>query len=247
MALRTTLGQAVEMLRDECGISSASSRGNDNLAYLQRLIKRYYETLVDDFDWAFLRVGDEEATKILEAGERYYDFPVEMDIEKTINAYIFYGNVWVPMIYGIEPTDYNSMNPELNQRADPAIKWRIRNESQFEVWPLPASTGAYVADGPAQTISGPLVRFTGRRRAERLTGNDSRMDMDDQVVVLYCAAEVLAKQGQKDAEAKLAAANKRLATLRAGYSDRRKVRIGMGENPADQRGWPRIRAFPASV
>lgn len=232
MALHTTRGQLVEMLRDEAGISSASSRGMDNLAKLHRLISRIYETLVDDFDWTFLRVDNDAATKVLEAGQRFYDFPVAMDFGTVVSADHFYGNVWVPLDYGITPADYTAMNPETNQRADPLRKWRTYSDTQFEVWPLPASTGN-------------LVRFRGRRKAQRLVDDDSRADMDDQLIVLYAAAEILAKSNQKDAELKLAAANKRLLQLRRNASDKTRVRVGMGERESE-RGWPRVRAFKAS-
>jgi hypothetical protein len=113
------------------------------------------------------------------------------------------------------------------------LKWQIHDGNQFEVWPLPASNGA-------------LVRFSGRRKITPLVGDDDRCDLDDQLVVLYAAAEVEAKKSQKDADLKLAAAKARLLTLRARTSDRRRVRMGMGESQEDGRGWPRIRAFPAS-
>lgn len=250
MALRTTRGKLIEMLRNECGISSNSSRGNDQLAYLQQLINRHYQAAVDEFDWPFLRVDDIDASKVLEAGERYYDFPnVQLDFSRTVTAWTFWGNQWTPLIYGIDLTDYNALNPELNQRADPVMKWMNHDERQFEVWPLPASNGelTYTDTGQVTSISGPIVRFTGRKLPEALTGDSSRMDMDDILVVLRAAAEVLAKQSAKDAEAKLAAANARLVVLRRNWADRRVVRFGMGENPTDLRGWPRIRAFPASV
>lgn len=234
MALRTTFGQIVEMVRDECGMSSASSRGQDNLAYVQRLVKRHYETLGDEFDWTFLRVDNDDATKDLQAGERYYDFPVVMDQRNTIECWTFYGNVWVPLDYGITMQNYTSMNPETNQRGDPQTNWRIKSDRQFEVWPLPA----------ANTNK---VRFTGKKKQEALTGDTSRADMDDQLIVLSVSAEILSKKGGKDAEVKIAALTQRRISMRALYSDRDKVRIGMGESVNDsQRRWPRIRAFPAS-
>lgn len=233
MARGTTLGQLVEMVRDECGISSNSSRGNDQLGYITRLIKRQYEFLCDEYDWSFLRVDNDEATKTLEAGERYYDFPVEMDTKNTIECWHFYGNVWVKLDYGITMEDYTAMNPETDQRGDPTLKWRIKDGDQFEVWPLPASDGN-------------LVRFTGTRRPTPLTANNSRCDMDDLCVVLFVAAEILAKQDQKDAPLKLAAAKARLAKMKALYVGRARVRMGLGEVDNAQRGWPRIRAFPAS-
>lgn len=228
--LRQTFGQLKEMVRDECAISSNSSRGNDQLGYIERLIKRHYESLCDEHDWTFLHVTNDDATKVLEAGQRFYDFPVAMDLRNTISADTFYGNVWVPLIYGIDMQDYTAMNPELNQRADPQIKWRVYTERQFEVWPMPASNGN-------------KIRFTGKRLPERLVGDQSRADMDDQLLALYVSAEILTKQESGDAEIKLAAAQARLAKLKALYSGRSLARMGMGTNPADQRGWPRIRVF----
>lgn len=250
MSRGTTYEQLIEMVRDETAISSNTSRGMDNLPYIQRLIKRYYETLCDNFDWAFLRVDDLDATKAIQAGERYYDFPVAMDIHDTIDCYVFWGNVWLPLEYGIGPLEYSAYNSDVNSvRADPILKWKIRNDRQFEVWPIPASTGAIDLDAqPVPTITSPVVRFTGRRRPTPLVNLTDRCDMDDQVLVLHVAAEILAKQKSEDAPIKLAAAKERLAELREGYSDRRVVRIGMGEDQRDalSRGWPRIRVYPAT-
>lgn len=230
----TTRGQLVEMLRNECGISSASSVGNDNLSYLQQLIDRHYEFLADDYDWPFLRVDNDDATKTLQAGDRYYDFPVAMDLESTLSADTFYGNIWTPLDYGIGPEEYTAMNSEANQRADPQLKWRIKDGDQFEVWPMPATNGS-------------LVRFKGRRRRTVLVGDTSRCDVDDMLVVLYAAAEILSKQNQRDAAVKLDAAKQRLIQCRGASADRRKVRIGMnGDSGNWQRGFPRIRAFPAT-
>lgn len=233
MALRTTFEQLTEMVFDECGSSSATSRNNDNRAYVQRLIKRHYEFLCDDHDWAFLHITNDDATKTLQAGENHYDFPVAMDLKNTLQADTYYGNVWVPLIYGIDMQDYTAMNPETDQRADPQIKWRIYNDRQFEVWPMPASDGN-------------KVRFKGKKLPEALVGDTSCADMDDHLLVLYVASEVVAKKDGKDAQLKIAAAQRRLAQMKAMYTDRTRVRMGMGANPADQRGWPRIRAFPAS-
>jgi hypothetical protein len=233
MAIGTPLATLVEMLADECGTSSASSRGIDNRAYFIRIIQRVYETLSDSFDWTFLRVDNDDATKVLEAGSRYYDFPVAMDLRSTTIAYLFYNNVWVPMRYGIDEMNYNQMNPELDQRADPQTRWRVKDESQFEVWPLPASNGN-------------KVRFRGKRLQTPLTSDQARATMDDQLIVLYAASEILSKSSQKDAEIKLAAAKDRMAICRRMYSDRNKIRIGMGAGDEATYGWPRVIAAKAA-
>lgn len=233
MSLRTTFEQLTEMVFDECATSSATSRNNDNRAYVQRLLKRHYEFLCDEHDWGFLHVTNDDATKELQAGERFYDYPVGMGLNNTMRADTFYGNVWVPLTYGIDMENYTSMNPETDQRADPQTNWRIYTDRQFEVWPMPASNGN-------------LVRFTGKKLPEALVGDTSRADMDDHLLVLYVAAEVTAKKDSKDSALKLAAAQRRLGQLKMMYTARLRVRMGMGSNPEDQRGFPRIRAFPAS-
>jgi hypothetical protein len=55
------------------------------------------------------------------------------------------------------------------------------------------------------------------------------------VIALYVAAEILSKQNKKDSDLKLAAANARLAQLKAGLSDRRRVRVGMGSDGKNPR------------
>jgi len=234
MARGTTLQQLVEMVRDECALSSSSSRGIDHLAYIKRLLKRHYEELCDSFDWTFLRVDNDDAEKVLQAGERFYDFPVKMDMKTTVDCWHFYGNVWVKLDYGIGPMEYTAMNPDTNQRAVPLLKWRASGDNQFEVWPEAASNTD-------------KVRFTGKRKPNPLVSDSDACDMDDILLVLSVSSEILGKQGSKDAPIKADAMSKRMGVMRRLYSDRRKVRMGMGA-PSDGtgRGWPRVRAFPAT-
>lgn len=228
MALRTTLEQLVEMVRDETKSSSNSSRGTDHLAYIERLIKRHYQTLTDgEFEWSFLKVERGDAQKVLEAGSRYYDFPIAMDSANyTVKAFHFCNNIWSELTYGIDFKDYNQMNPDMNQRSDPTLKWRIINERQFEVWPLPATNGN-------------LVEFTGMRKPEALTSNTSRADMDDQLIVLGVAAEILEDMKAGSGAVKAAAYTRRFGVLRRRYGGGRvRVRMGMGvqgptRRPAD--------------
>lgn len=246
MALYTPYSQLVEMVRDECAISSNGSRSIDNKPYVQRLIKRVYETMVDKADWSFLIVDKDQAVKAMQAGERYYDFPVAMDMRYAIEAWVFWGNVFLKLTYGIGPLEYsayNSDNPDV--RADPCLKWQIIADDQFEVWPTPASNG----DITAVPMSGPFVRFTGKRKARALVADADPMDMDDQLVVLAVAAEILERQLKGSGALKAAAASDRFNTVRSLYTHHTVVRMGMGSGTADDGmspGWPRIRVFPAS-
>lgn len=250
MARNTSFGTIVEMTRNEARISTNSSRGMDNLPYIQQLVKRYYEQLADDYDWTFLTVEKEEAVKALQKGERYYDFPIAMDQRYAIEAWVFWGNVWMKLRYGIGQLEYsafNSDNPSV--MADPALKWQIRDDKQFEIWPRPASNGS-LATTPTSGYTSPVVRFTGKRIIRAMVANDDPCDLDDILVSLYASAEILEQQQKGSGAMKMQAAGARLAKLRGMYSHRTKVRVGMGtgDNRHDgmSPGWPRIRVFPAS-
>jgi hypothetical protein len=250
VALYTPFNELVEMVRNECAISSNSSRGNDQRDYLKQLIRRNYETLVDKEDWSFLVVDKDQAVVAMQAGERYYDFPVAMDERYAIEAWVFWGNVFLKLRYGIGPLEYsayNSDNPQV--RADPVLKWQIVESDksvQFEVWPTPASNG----DITVTPKSGQYVRFTGKRKARRMVQDSDPCDMDDQLLVLLTAGEVLERQEKGSGAVKIAAANDRLTVVKGMYCHHQKVRMGMGngDNRMDgtSQGWPRIRVFPAS-
>lgn len=226
----TTLDQLVEQLRAECRLSTDSSRGVENRSWLVQILNRTYEVLWDDYEWEFLHIKREDAKKALQAGQRYYDIPSDMEVDQATNCWINYGNVWLPLQYGIDYSCYSQLDPDKGMRADPAQRWCIRNDGQFEIWPMPAS------DNTQQ------VAFEGRRKFKRLAANSDRCLLDDALVVLFAAAEILKGNKQPDADSKLTMAQARLAKVRAKAADRKRVRIGMG-SPADaQRGYPRIRA-----
>jgi hypothetical protein len=246
MARGTPLTRIVEMVRNEARISTNPSRGIDNRDYIVTLIRRHYETLCDKYDWSFLHVRNEDALKALQKGERYYDFPVKMDQRYTIAAWVFWGNVYLPLSYGIGPREYSAFdsdNPAV--MIDPVLKWQIRDDTQFEVWPPPASNGSLAV----RPFTSPVVRFEGKRIPNALIDDLDTCDMDDQLVALYAAAEVLEQQEKGSGSIKLAAAVDRLNTLKGMYTHHSRVRMGSGGmNPNDgmSPGWPRIRVFPAS-
>lgn len=167
--------------------------------------------LWDEYDWPFARIHKEDAGKTLMEGERYYDFPDLLDVERTVILWRKNGNVWGELIQGITPEDYSAHDSDLPDKADPALKWDVYDESQFEVWPVPASDNWE-------------VRFDGYRRKTELVDDEARMDLDDILVVLYAAAEILTAAKQADGPAKLQAAERRLNRLRGRLAT--KTRIG---------------------
>lgn len=201
MARGTQLIQLVEMLKAEAGHSTRVNVGVDKLPEIKQILRRTQETLYDESDWPFLRVAP---YKDLAAGQRYYDFPADLDLERVEQAAVWYSGTPKPIIRGIGFDEYAQYDSENDERADPVLKWDVRwtgSAEQIEVWPIPSSDDQQ-------------LQFIGIRPLRALVSDSDVADLDDQLIVLYAAAELLARQGSKDAQAKLGAAQARFARLK---------------------------------
>lgn len=224
MALRSTFGQVIEMVRNEARLSTNSSRGIDHLDHIKQVIRRHYATLAEEYDWQHLNVVRDSASsrKVLQAGSRYYNFPADINPLAIERAWVKFGGVWEPLAYGIGYPQYSAFDPEADQRTDPVTHWDFHGDAQFEVWPLPASNGSAGGDGE--------VAFEGLKRIETLTTTSNRLDMDDHLVTLLAASEILTENGQKGAaEIKTGLANARLLGVRRRMNDKQPVRMGLGK------------------
>lgn len=211
MARGTTLGQLVTMLREEIGDATSAALGQNNLPHLKRVLARTQEFLWNDHNWAHLRVYREE---VLQAGQRYYSFPPDLDFDRIENVHVRYDEDWRPVVYGIEQEHYNVSDPELNEREDPVVRWQAYESNQYEVWPLPATNGL-------------RLRFEGIKKLAPLIADNDRADLDDNLIVLFAATEILARRDSKDAKAKENLAT-RLYNRLKGHQTGKKGMIIMG-------------------
>jgi hypothetical protein len=234
--LRNTFGAIVEMARNEARLSSNSSRGIDHLDHIKQLVKRHYTTLVEDYDWEHLQINRDydHSRKQLQAGQRFYDFPTGLNVQKIDKMWLKWGNVWRVVDYGIEFANYSGLDPDNGSRADPVLRWDFYSESQFEIWPVPAS------DGDAAAPYSNWVGFEGQKAVEQYVSDTNRADLDDIMISLYVAAELMAENGQKAAsDMKLAAAERRRTRLRGNMADRTRVTLGRGVVREHSRTYPR--------
>jgi hypothetical protein len=120
---------------------------------------------------------------------------------------------------GIDFEDYAAYNPDDNVRSDPVQKWDIRwtgIKEQVEVWPIPASNLC-------------SLQWRSFRKLRPLVNDFDPADLDDQLIVLFSAADLGAGSGLKDAGTKLQMAQQRLVTLKANAKAVSKpTRIGIG-------------------
>jgi len=208
------LQEVVAQLRAETGRNQAVAVGTSELDNLKEQLRRMQELLYDDYDWPFLNI---ERTINLQAGQRYYDFPLDLNYDR-LNAVKFkYGGNYCNVERGITFDDYSAYDSPAGVRSSPLIKWDIRNTGtieQLEAWPIPNDAGT--------------LHFFGTKKLNALVDDADRFDLDDRLVVLFTAAEILAKQKSPDAKNKLELANTRLLKLRGNSSNGKTVQVGLG-------------------
>lgn len=229
MARGTQLGDLLSQLRHEIGDSSSLSVGTGTTDSLKHVLRRKQEELYDEYDWPFLRVYK---SKTLSAGDRYYDWPSGLDPDHIDKVVVWHSGSPQPIERGIGFEEYAAHSSDDDERADPVLRWDVRwtgSTDQIEVWPIPASDGD-------------TLQFEGRRPLSDLVDESDTADLDDRMIVLFAAAEILTRRESKDAEAKLSLARRRLKFVRsrskAGSSTA--TMGGAGKQPS-QRGRTIIR------
>lgn len=224
MARRVQLAQLLSDLRAEIGASVAVSASVDFEDNLKSQLRRTQETLYDDHDWRFMR---RIFSKDLAAGQRFYDLPTDLNPERIEKVTVLYGGVYEPVCRGIGFEEYSVYDSINNERVGPVRNYDIRDtgvKEQIEVWPLPP--------GNDQTLY-----FEGIKALNPLVSDSDRAELDDKLIYLFAAAELLARQKSADAPAKLAAAQQRYDTLKARWAaDRPDVRLGLGKRDTRRAG-----------
>lgn len=211
MARGTALSALVTMLRRELGHTSDSGvTGISKDDQFKQVLRRWQEMLYDENDWPFMFRRQD---KPIVAGSRFYDLPSDINFDGVVRCWHKWSSNWIPLEYGISVADYNADDPDDNERNDPVEKWQIVETGsgpQVEIWPLPASAGT--------------LRFEGKASLGSLVADTDTADLDDILIVLHAAAELRA--GNEDAKIKGAAAERRLAMLKARQSKSGPVVIG---------------------
>jgi hypothetical protein len=211
----TTLTKLLDMYRAECRMSLNVNHNTVDRDRQIAHIQRTQEWLWEDFNWPTLRV---ERTIDLAAGQKTYEPPEDMHIDRIEKAEVWYSQAYLPLRPGIDAVHYTAYNPDLDQREWPPRRWRITEDEQIEVWPLPSQ------DADTTTLEG-RVKLTGIRNLRALVTGTDVADLDDRLIILFCAAEYLAGSGGKDASLKLDQANKRYGKLRGAQQKRRVTRM----------------------
>lgn len=230
-----TLALLLSELRAECGFSQNQAHGINNRDSLVQTLKRTQRRLWASWDWMHLRVSRD---LVMNAGQRYYNCPIDLPYERIDIAEFKFGGQWCPLRFRIDERNYSIFDPRKNERSWPVEKWDIAedpadtagtpdNRGMIEVWPLPSSSG---------TVGGDLegnVRLTGIRFLNRFEQDQDRCDLDGDLIVLYAASEVLMRDRKEDAQAKLQQAQQ-LAALLKGNAEKNRSFVMGGCDPSEE-------------
>jgi hypothetical protein len=208
MARNVTLGELIDDVRAEAGHSLQANLGVAMREVLVKVLQRQQRRLWEDYDWTFLRVDRDVA---VQAGQRYYDIPADLTLERIEKVQFKYGDRWIPMHHGIHREHLDQHDSDKGIRSFPVERWAEHENDQVEFWPIPSQNGSLAQ-------SSDIVRFTGIRRLRPLVAESDRADLDDTLLVLYSAAEILAREKSADAGLKLQLAEKHYARLKARNS-----------------------------
>ena len=226
MARGVQLIQLVSRLRAEVGHSSNAGVGVDKLPELKQILRRTQESLYDDFDWPHLRI---KPTKSLASGQRYYDFPADLNYDRIQEAAVWYNGQPHIVERGIGFNEYARYDSDSGDESDPMQRWDVRwtgSSEQCEVWPIPTSNDM-------------TLQFVGIRDLADLTSNADTCDLDDILIILFAAAEILARQKSQDANAKLSAAQARYSKLKGRTRGASRPFV-MGGGEGDYRRGPTV-------
>jgi hypothetical protein len=237
MARGRTLLSLLDDLRSECRLSTNPAHNAQQRESQVRLLQRMQDWLYEDFPWPHLRV---ERQIVLQAGQRYYDLPDDIAMERIAHLEVRYAARWCPLESGIDPVQFAAIDSDGGQTGWPVRRWRIWEDDRIEVWPVPDQ------NGDAAALEG-VAKVVGTRNLWPLVDDDHVCDLDDRMIVLYAAAELLAAAGGKDAKLKLDQATRRYDTLRGELTPRRRVGLFREQHSRSiLRGMPSIDYRPAN-
>jgi hypothetical protein len=207
MPVGVTLSEMSQQTRAILGYSLNPAFGVDQEAALREGLRRTQTDLWVMHDWPMLI---QQSQKTLQKGSRYVLIPGDMDFNHINAVYarnepnpVTTGGSWLELEYGITPDDLNQTDSDLQQTSFPIKKYQPTNEdpSGIEVWPIPNQSCQ--------------VLFVGRCVLKPLVSDFDVCTLDSDLIIATYAAQMMIRNGNKDAELQLSRAQQILNRLRA--------------------------------
>lgn len=233
MARGTSLLNLLRMLRAELEISVNPAHNVQARDIQVDHLQRVQTQLWDDFNWPHLRVY---RYLNAQAGQRFYDPAAtlkennlgvlvaadDLSIDRVTDIWVRDGSIWRRLDPGITEEHYNTSSSQTGERDWPPRRWQVSENDEIEVWPVPGLTG----DTTAKTN---IFRLRGIRNLSPLTDDTHTADLDDRLITLMAAADMLGgEKGQK----KSRLATRRLLQVRGNNTKTKRFGLfGAAEEP----------------
>jgi hypothetical protein len=194
-----TLANMVRNLRSEAGHSLAVSQGVNQVETLKYILKRTQEELHTAFVWPALKIRVNIPAVV---GQQVYPFDATMPFEQIKEAWCASSNGtnWSPVGYGLTE---DLIKPDGNNtQSGTPIQFYEVAPGGFRVWPTPSQAGT--------------IRFVGQKPLAPFIADSDMSTLDATLIVLFAAAELLARAKAEDASVKMQKAQRHLTKLLAG-------------------------------
>lgn len=216
-----SLGTLVTSLRYEVGHSPSPSAGLNQREMLVYILNRAQEELATTYDWPGLTV-DRDIPLVI--GTRYYAYPSDLPFDNVGEVWLVWSTLYGVLRYGIGPEQMALWNSNTGFTSWPVERWQHNTDQNLiELWPIPS-------EAPAATPStqAALIRVRGTKLIPWMVADADTCVLPATAIVLFAAAEVLAREGAKDAPLKLQKANEYVRRLRVRQSSHKAIPFIIG-------------------
>lgn len=204
-----TLRDLLRQVRVETGQSLDPAHGPDQDHLTTHILSRIQRQLAHQFDWPILSV---QGHLTLAAGQKLYSLQAIPALPDHIQKTYDFQNGQIDQIclgnHVLTKLSTSAIRADLSIRGLPT-SWSYTGDSLL-IWPTPDQ------NCPALTIY-------GKRAVAPLQESTDLSDLDGDLLVLFCAAEILMDIHQGKAKHKLSQASHHLQTLRAQISPTPKI------------------------
>ena len=201
---RMTLRDLLRQVRVETGQSLDPAHGLDQDLLTTHLLTRIQRQLAEQVDWPILTV---QGCLTTAAGQKLYTLDAIAATRAPSNIFYDFRTGQITKIcldkYQLAHLSPTSLPTDLDKRGSPKA-WSLSGDSLL-LWPTPDHRC-------------PTLTLFGKRAVAPLKAPTDFCDLDGDLLVLFCAAEIMMDSHQSKARHKLSQAANHLMRLRAQFS-----------------------------
>lgn len=228
---KALLSEMLVDLRAEVGHSLMLGQGTNMEETLKYYLKRTQRELYTAFDWPQFMVYERLDVA---AGDRFLTAFTNIDDEQVNTLWCRVGSTWQPLIFGIHPANFSIADPDQDSRSFPVTNYQYNElQGNLEIWPIPSVDTSILAYGQIKLPD--LVDLT-----------DSSL-LDGQLIVMFAAANILARQKDEDASLVLNKAQQYLVSIQKQNGSQKRVPRSMAWANGGRRPRPGLDYIPPGM